>query len=132
MEFFLKKMYDAEEKRFGFGKTYNLCLLTFHSFTICIVIFLNINENQTNFVAKSAENLCCSYFLIFQCVVLILAILASKHTSQYRSALNIPSAEDFSVNWSSIRKKSFGTRFGVNLRYFIHKVRNIANSEMSN
>ena len=93
--------------------------------------FLNINENLSNFIAKSAENLCCSYFLIFHCVVLVLAILASKHTSQYRSALNIPTAEEFSVNWGSIRKKSFGTRFGVNLRYFIHKVRNIANSEMS-
>ena len=122
-------MYDEEEKRINFGKNYNLCQLTFHSITLCTLLALNINVNQSIFLTKSAENLSSVNFLFVQSIFLIFAIYLSKRSSQYRGALCIPSADDFSVNWKSIQKRSFGTRFGVNLRYYTNKVFCIANSE---
>ena len=119
---FDRTMYDEEEKRIDFGKNYNFCQLTFHFFALCIVSIVNINENQSDFIAQSAENLNSTNFLLFQSVFLIFAIYLSKRWSQYRGALCIPSAQEFSVNWKSIQKKSLGTRFGAKLRYYTNKV----------
>ena len=48
------------------------------------------------------------------------ASYVSKERMKFSGALNIPTSEEFPVNWKSIQKKSLGTRFGVRLRYLTH------------
>ena len=67
-----KKMYDEEEKRINFGRTFNSFLLTFHAITLCFVITWNINENQNELLAKSALILSDFKWLLAQTLVLIL------------------------------------------------------------
>ena len=60
------------------------------------------------------------FFLQILITFNFVAIYVSKRWTKFSGALNIPTSEEFSVNWKSIQKKSLGTRFGVKLRYLTH------------
>ena len=118
-------MYDDDEKRIAFGKTFSLCNALWTLFSSVALLFISANVDEldnSKLLTSFASVLCSPYFLVLQFAVLFGSILFAKRTSHYRGAFAYPAVEELPVNWSSLQKAPFARRFGVKLRYWTQKL----------
>lgn len=115
-------MYDVEEKRILFAKTYSASLLLFYFFSGIILVTVNFNVDYGILITQIGQTLSGINFISLHSLVLLASIIIGKKVNAYRGALSFPSAEQVFIDWKSLQKAPFARRIGVRLRYWTQRL----------